>query len=183
MKINFIDYLSACGNALSAIIQHPKTSIKTDCSIYILPPNMEIKKFFNYNLTNAIKTAFDPTAVNFVVRSCFPCDNWRLKHVGKKFHGAIYASDIRVHKEFELGNGWIDFIDELHGKMVYSKFSVECADIDDIRTIVSGMHEVSVKYSTNNIVFDANTAIDHTSAMPEYVSKMIASAMTDKIMV
>lgn len=184
MKINLIDFAEICDKSFAAMLNNEKTYIGTETGIYVPPPNAEAKERFLSCIMIFIKEKFSPYDKNYLVRSCRPSDNWRLKHVGKKYANMI-ESKIMVpiqkknERKIEIGSGWNDFFDDFFKKASFKKLEVPGVDVSDIIDVLSISETViNMKYKDQICLIDGNLNIDHSVAIPKYIMQEVNKSFT-----
>src|SRR5574344_2150411 len=124
MNINFIDYAELCDRAFASMLNNANTYIKTECGVFVPPPNKEIKQLFSYSIGVFAKEKFSQYDRNLLVRSCRPNDNWRLKHVGKRYSNMIESKlmlPVNGKINIDISSGWDDFFDDFFKKSSFKK--------------------------------------------------------------
>lgn len=183
-KVNLIDYAELCDMSFSAMLKYEKTYIRTaGGTIYVPPPVQDVRKAFSKCLDACVKAKFSPYDGNFVVRSCRPCDNWRLKHVGGRYRNMVEARRIVPVKSkvpLELDSSWAAFLDRCWAQFPFVKFEVDSVDYDDVYDSIALTDSViNMKYSTPVVVVDANRLIDRSAALPMQVTSQVNRAFTE----
>lgn len=183
-KVNLIDYAELCDRAFSAMLRYEKTYVRTGSGcIYVPSPGPDVRKAFAKCLDACVKEKFSPYDANFIVRSCRPCDNWRLKHVGKKYRNMVeprrlvpVASKVQV----DVGSGWDAFLDSCFDSFRFVKFEVEGVDYDDAYDVISVTDAVTgMKYTSPVVVMDANRLMDRSAPVPGAVSSQVVRSFTE----
>ena len=190
MKVNVIIFSELCDKSFSAMLSNAKTYISTETGIYVPPPNKDAKERFNYVMGVFIKKALSPSDKNIIVRSCKPNENWRLKHVGKKYADMVksnrFTSVIQNNGiPFEIGIGWENYFDEYFKNLNFRKIEVPETDTDDILSILSITEQFELAEHKTSCIIDSNKLIDrNVTSIPKYIMTAINNvymeAMSEK---
>ena len=182
MKINVIVFSELCDKSFSAMLSNPKTYVSTDTGIYVPPPNKDAKERFNYVMGLFIKKVLSTTDTNIVIRSCKPNENWRLKHVGKRYADMVKSNRFTSVAQnngmpFEIGIGWEKYFDDYFKSLNFRKIEVPETDTDDIIKILSITEQIELKSEKPVCIVDSNKLIDRTvENIPKYIMTAVNSA-------
>ena len=183
-KVNLIDYAELCDMAFFAMLKYDKTYVKTGSGdVYVPAPGPDVRKAFTRCLDACVKQKFSPFDGNFIVRSCRPCDNWRLKHVGGRYRNMVEPRrlvPVRSKVPVELAAGWESFLDSCWESFRFARFDVEGVDFDDVYDVIALTESViSMKYASPKVVMDANRLIDRSAKMLRSVAAAVVRTLTE----
>lgn len=182
MKINVIIFSELCDKSFSAMLSNPKTYVSTDTGVYVPPPNKDAKERFNYVMGLFLKKALSSANKNIVIRSCKPNENWRLKHVGKKYADMVKSNRFTSvananNLPLEIGVGWEKYFDDYFKNLNFRKIEVSETDTDDIIKILSITEQFTVNQHTPTCLIDSNKLIDRSvENVPKYIMTAINNA-------
>ena len=189
MNINLIDFSAVVDMAFVTMMKHEKTYSKmVDGRIYVPNPGEEVKKCFARCMEAHMKEKFSPFDSNFLVMSCRPCDNWRLKHVGKRYSNMISPNRFSVKNEMMVGIGplWEGYLSGYFEKCGFKKISLPDVDYDDIYDVASISDVVTnVKKYDPVCICDANRMIARSDEVqiPKFVMSEVSKAFTEENLV
>ena len=183
MKINLINFTQVCDGAMLALLRHDRSYVARDGRIYVIPPSPEFRKFLENKMQEEMKKLFAPDAKNFFVRSCLPSDNWRLKHVGKRFSNIIIPHRLIPTEKMELSTSYISFFDDFYNKFSGKKLEDQKFDFIDIITAAAELYELptTIIYESKYL-FDANGLIDRSAKMPPFVHSELMDLLSNATM-
>ena len=170
MKINLINFTQVCDGAMLALLRHDRSYVTRDGKVYVIPPSPEFKKFLENKIQEEMKKLFAPDSKNFLVRSCLPSENWRLKHVGKRFSNVIIPHRLIPTEKMELSTSYISFFDDFYNKFTGKKLESQKFDYIDILAAAAEIYELptTIIYESKYL-FDANGLIDRSAKMPSFI--------------
>lgn len=191
MKINVINFAELCDRSFASMLTNPKTYCETETGIYVPPPNKDARQRFNYVMNLFIEKLTDKQMPNLIVRSCLPSENWRLRHVGRRFNNMIkdnrMVSVKRSHdKPFEIGSGWDNYFNEYFKNLRARKIEVPEADFKDVISVLQISETLKLSdYKAPICLMDVNELIEHADVkIPKFVisniNRQFMEAMAEK---
>lgn len=187
MQINFVKLSEIVDATMGKLLQDSRLYFRNPDtkSVYIPTPNSKVKSAF-LTMADKIYEEIDGGRGTIVLKSCQVADNWRLKHVGKKFLPVIRSGEIFSLPDVCLGPGWQAVFDEWYKKHNGKKIDVDGCDALDICSVAKLTREVyELKWGKENIIclYDGNCDIDHSSPIPKYILANINNAIVNGTMV
>jgi hypothetical protein len=183
MEINLINFTQVCDMAMGSLLRYNRSYVNRDGMIYVIPPSQDFKNYLEKQMTETMKSLFISSAKNLFCRSCLPCNNWRLKHVGKKFQNVIFPHRLMQSCTIEISTPYLDFFDAFYEKWKNCKLEHENGDFLDLMSVISEIHTLSSsKVYDSTYVYDSNSLIDRSTKMPPFVHSELVEAINNATM-
>lgn len=186
MNLNLIDFSEICDRSFATMLNRDKTYTRSDYGIVVQSPNADVRKCFSITMDIHLKDKKSIYDHNFVVRSCKPSENWRLKHIGKRFVNMIEPRRIvsvigKIGINMEIGPGWECYFEEYFRSLNFKKLEVPEVDFDDIFSTLSVTEIItSDRYTQPVCLSDSNRLIDHTAPeVPKFIRNRIIEKMSE----
>lgn len=187
MKISFIEVSKLADLTISTLLQDPRLYHKVENgTIYIPPPTPKVKTAFMAMMSKFLHDLTNKDTEVYIVKSCKMADNWRLKHVGKRYINMVKTGSIVSKPNIDLGQGWEEIFNEWFSKQTNKKIEIDNVDVIDMYAIISVLRKfATTQYHKDEAkcLYDGNCDIDHLPAIPKFVVSLVNDLFTAKSMV